>query len=254
MKLARFIHNNVCKCGMIDRGKIYPLAGTIFDKPIREGIGFPLESVRLLSPVQPSKAVCISLNYKSHAAEVHKDIPSGPAFFMKPSSAVIGTGEHIVYPHELVTRMDYEGELAVVIGRRCRYINPGDAGYYILGYTVANDVTARNLQTRHGQWAIAKSFDTFLPVGPWVETKIDPENLVIKTVVNGEVCQQMNTSDMIFHIPEIISYLSKVMTLYPGDLILTGTPSGVGELKPGDVCSITIENIGTLENRVISEV
>ena len=200
MKLARFVHNSTPKYGMIDHDKIYPLAGTIFDKPIREGRGYALNEVRLLSPVMPSKAICLGLNYRTHAEELGYEIPKHPAFFMKPSSAVIGTGEHIIYPHVLVTRMDYEGELAVVMGRTARHIEAEDAAYYILGYTVANDVTARNLQPMNGQWTISKSFDTFLPVGPWVETKLDPSNLDITLCVNRQVRQQANTSDMIFSI------------------------------------------------------
>ena len=254
MKLARFVHNSTPKYGMIDHDKIYPLAGTIFDKPIREGRGYALNEVRLLSPVMPSKAICLGLNYRTHAEELGYEIPKHPAFFMKPSSAVIGTGEHIIYPHVLVTRMDYEGELAVVMGRTARHIEAEDAAYYILGYTVANDVTARNLQPMNGQWTISKSFDTFLPVGPWVETKLDPSNLDITLCVNRQVRQQANTSDMIFSIPEVVSYLSKVMTLNPGDLILMGTPSGVGELRAGDFVTVEIEGIGRLENKVVSEV
>lgn len=254
MKLARFIHNSTPKYGMIEHDKIYPLSGTIFEKPIREGRGYPLDSVRLLCPVNPSKAVCIGMNYPRHAAELATKTPKKPVFFMKPSSAVIGTKDYIIYPHELVTQMDYEGELAVVIGRKARYVEPEDASYYILGYTVANDVTARNLQPIHGQWTISKSFDTFLPVGPWIETKLDPENLEISLSVNGTLRQHANTSEMLFSIPQVVSYLSKVMTLNPGDLILMGTPDGVGELKPGDSVVVSVEGIGRLENTVVSEV
>ena len=254
MKLARFVHNSTPKYGMIDHDKIYPLAGTIFDKPIREGKGYSLDEVRLLSPVTPTKAIGIGLNYRTHAEEMDYEIPQEPVFFMKPSSAVIGTGDHIVYPHVLVERLDYEGELAVVIGRRARYIEPEDAYYYILGYTVANDVTARNLQPIKGQWTISKSFDTFLPIGPWVETNLDPSDLNITLKVNNQIRQQASTSDMIFSVPYIVSYLSTVMTLNPGDVILTGTPSGVGEMRSGDVVSIEIDGIGRLENRVVREV
>lgn len=254
MKLARFIHNSAPRYGMIEKDKICPLAGTIFDKPIREGRSYPLESVRFLSPVMPTKAICLGMNYRTHGEELGHEIPKEPVFFMKPSSAVIGTGEHIVYPHVLVTRMDYEGELAVVIGRRARYVEPEDAAYYILGYTVANDITARNLQPLKGQWTISKSFDTFLPVGPWVETGVDPTGLDITLKVNNNVRQQANTADMIFSVPDVLSYLSKVMTLNPGDLILMGTPGGVGELHPGDSVSVEIEGIGRLENKVVSEV
>lgn len=253
MKLTRFIHNTDPHYGMVDNGKVYPLAGTIFDKPIREGGGYPLREVTLLCPVFPSKAICLGLNYKDHAEELNIIVPENPAFFMKPSSAVIGTGDQIIYPKELVTQMDYEGELAVVIGKKARYIGEEEASQYILGYTIANDVTARNLQPKHGQWTISKSFDTFLPVGPWVETKIDPSGLNITLTVNGEVKQRSNTSEMIFSIPAIVSYLSKVMTLYPGDIILTGTPSGVGPLHSGDTVRVEVEGIGYLENDVVSE-
>lgn len=253
MKLTRFIHNTEPRYGMVDHGKIYPLAGTIFDKPIREGIGYPLREVTLLCPVFPSKAICLGLNYRDHAEELHISAPESPAFFMKPSSAVIGTGKHIVYPKELVTQMDYEGELAVVIGKEAHYISKDEAEQYILGYTIANDVTARNLQPKHGQWTISKSFDTFLPVGPWVETRIDPSHLDLTLTVNGEVKQRSNTAEMLFPISAIVSYLSKVMTLYPGDLILTGTPSGVGPLFPGDIVRMEVEGIGYLENDVVRE-
>lgn len=254
MKLTRFVHNSLPKYGMIDHKKAYPLAGTIFQKPIREGIGFPLSEVRLLCPIDASKAICLGLNYKNHAEEMGIPTPENPSFFMKPSSALIGDGENIIYPHELVTQMDYEGELAVVIGRRARYIETEDAAYYILGYTIANDITARNLQPIHGQWTISKSFDTFLPVGPWIETDLDPEHLEITLCVNGEVRQKANTEDMIFSVPKVVSYLSKVMTLNPGDLILMGTPSGVGELHIGDEVAVTVEGIGTLKNKVVREV
>lgn len=253
MKLARFIHNTEPYYGMVAQGKVYPLAGTIFDKPIREGSGYPLEEVTLLCPVLPSKAICLGLNYKDHAEELHIPVPETPVFFMKPASAVIGTKEQVVYPKELVTQMDYEGELAVVIGKRARYIPEKEAAKYILGYTVANDVTARNLQPKHGQWTISKSFDTFLPVGPWVQTNLDPSCLSITLTVNGTVKQQSNTGEMIFPIPAIVSYLSKVMTLYPGDLILTGTPSGVGPLFPGDAVRVSVAGIGDLENDVVRE-
>ena len=253
MKLARFIHNNVTRCGMVDHGKVHPLAGTIFDKPIREGLSLPLDEVKIIAPVMPSKAVCVGLNYRDHAAELGIPVPEEPVFFMKPSSAVIGAGEHIVYPREFVTQLDYEAELAVVIGKTARHLSEDEAGEYILGYTVANDVTARNLQPKHGQWTISKSFDTFLPVGPWLETKLDPDRLDIILRVNGEIKQRSNTAELIVPIPAIISYLSKVMTLYPGDLILTGTPSGVGPLHPGDCVAVEVEGIGVLANDVVPE-
>ena len=179
--------------------------------------------------------------------------PKEPVFFMKPSSSVVGSGDSILYPKELVTQMDFEGELAVVMGKTARYVPEEKAAEMILGYTIANDVTARNLQNKSGQWTISKSFDTFLPVGPWVETKIDPRNLAIETSINGEIRQKSSTSEMIFSIPHIVSYLSKVMTLNPGDLILTGTPAGVGPMYVGDVVRISIEGLGYLENTVREE-
>lgn len=253
MKLVRFLHNQKCRYGMIENGIVYPLAGGLLDKPIRQGLRYALKNVRLLCPVVPTKAICIGLNYRDHARELQVQPPEEPVFFMKPSSSVIGSGEHIVYPKELVAQMDFEGELAVVMGKTARYVSEEDVPSMILGYTIANDVTARNLQPKSGQWTISKSFDTFLPVGPWVETKINPENLAIETMVNGEIRQKSSTSEMIFSIPRIVSYLSKVMTLNPGDLILTGTPAGVGSMNIGDIVRVSIEGLGYLENVVVKE-
>ncbi|HIZ76544.1 MAG TPA: fumarylacetoacetate hydrolase family protein [Firmicutes bacterium] len=253
MKLVRFLHNQKCRYGMIENDVIYPLAGGLLDKPIRQGLRYALKDVRLLCPVVPTKAICIGLNYRDHAKEMQVQAPKEPVFFMKPSSSVIGSGERIMYPKELVTQIDFEGELAVVMGKTARYVPEEKAASMILGYTIANDVTARNLQPKSGQWTISKSFDTFLPVGPWVETKIDPRDLAIETTVNGEIRQQSSTSEMIFSIPRIVSYLSKVMTLNPGDLILTGTPAGVGSMDVGDVVRVSIEGLGYLENTVGEE-
>ncbi len=253
MKLVRFVHNQKCRYGMMENGVVYPLAGGLLDKPIRQGLRYALRDVRLLCPVEPTKAICIGLNYRDHAAEMQVNPPKEPVFFMKPSSSVVGSGDSILYPKELVTQMDFEGELAVVMGKTARYVPEEKAAEMILGYTIANDVTARNLQNKSGQWTISKSFDTFLPVGPWVETKIDPRNLAIETSINGEIRQKSSTSEMIFSIPHIVSYLSKVMTLNPGDLILTGTPAGVGPMYVGDVVRISIEGLGYLENTVREE-
>ncbi|MEE0775937.1 MAG: fumarylacetoacetate hydrolase family protein [Bacillota bacterium] len=253
MKLVRFVHNQKCRYGMMENGVVYPLAGGLLDKPIRQGLRYALRDVRLLCPVEPTKASCSGLNYRDHAAEMQVNPPKEPVFFMKPSSSVVGSGDSILYPKELVTQMDFEGELAVVMGKTARYVPEEKAAEMILGYTIANDVTARNLQNKSGQWTISKSFDTFLPVGPWVETKIDPRNLAIETSINGEIRQKSSTSEMIFSIPHIVSYLSKVMTLNPGDLILTGTPAGVGPMHVGDVVRTSIEGLGYLENTVREE-
>lgn len=256
MKLVRFIANRIKqkpRYGLLEDSIVYPLAGDLTDKLIREGLRYALKDVRLLCPVKASKAICLGLSYRDHAKEMGIEVPKAPVFFMKPSSSVIGSGDHIIYPKELVTQLDYEGELAVVIGKTTRHATEKEAEDAILGYTIANDVTARNLQPKQGQWTIAKSFDTFLPVGPWIETEIDPTNLTIETRLNGQIRQKSNTGEMLFPIPYIVSYLSKVMTLNPGDLIITGTPPGVGPMNVGDVVRVSIEGLGYLENTVKAE-
>jgi 2-keto-4-pentenoate hydratase/2-oxohepta-3-ene-1,7-dioic acid hydratase in catechol pathway len=202
---------------------------------------------------QPSKIVCVGRNYRAHAAELGNPEPKEPLLFFKPSSAMIRSGEQIVLPPASLTqRVDFEGELAVVIGTRCRNLHEGvDVRPFIAGYTCANDVTARDLQEKDGQWARAKGFDTFCPVGPKTVRDLDPwKGVQVETRVNGSARQSGNTRDFIFPLDAIIRYISRVMTLVPGDLILTGTPAGVGPLKPGDTVEVTIEGIGTLSNPV----
>jgi len=210
---------------------------------------YNLEEVKLLPPCLPTKAICVGLNYRDHIEEMGDKEPEEPTLFIKPSTAVIGPDDFIVIP-KMSERVDYEGELAVVIGKRAKNVSEKDALDYVLGYTIANDVTARDLQAKDGQWTRAKSFDTFLPIGPWIETDLDPSSLDITTYVNGEVKQKSNTRHLIFNVPKLVSFISHIMTLNPGDVILTGTPSGVGPLKPGDVVTIEIEGIGKLTNRV----
>lgn len=207
-----------------------------------------MDDVELIAPCQPSKIVCVGLNYAEHAKELKMELPEEPILFLKPPSAIIGPGAEIVVP-ESSDRVDYEGELGVVIGKRCKAIAADEAQKYILGYTCFNDVTARDLQQKDGQWTRAKSFDTFAPFGPWI-ANIDPSNADIKTRVNGEVKQNSNTSDLIFGVPSLIEFISHVMTLEPGDVIATGTPPGVGRLNKGDVVEVEIEGIGVLKNRV----
>jgi len=207
-----------------------------------------IEDVELLAPCCPGKIVCVGLNYVEHANELKMKLPDEPILFLKPPSAVIGPGAEIVVP-KASGRVDYEGELGVVIGKRCKAIAADEAKKYILGYTCFNDVTARDLQQKDGQWTRAKSFDTFAPFGPWI-VNIDPSNADIKTRVNGEVKQNSNTSDLIFGVPKLIEFISSVMTLEPGDVIATGTPPGVGRLEKGDVVEVEIEGIGVLKNRV----
>lgn len=180
------------------------------------------------------------------------EAPAEPMLFAKPSTAVIGPGEAIMYPQKLSERVDYEGELAVVIGRMCREVPASRAADVVLGYTCANDVTARDLQARDGQWTRAKGFDTFCPLGPWIETEADPADLAISTTVNGEVRQDSSTSHLLHDVPALVEYVSQVMTLLPGDVILTGTPEGVGPLDIGDEVTVTIDGVGSLTNRVIA--
>jgi len=225
----------------------------IGDEPVRlTGSRYPLADVRLLAPVLPSKVIAIGKNYADHVREMGGEPPPEPVIFLKPSTAVIGLRDPIVYPAELSERVDFEGELAVVIGRLCRQVPAARVPEVIFGYTCANDVTARDLQARDGQWARAKGFDTFCPLGPWIQTDIDPGDLELTTVVNGEIRQNARTSQLMHDVTALISYVSAVMTLLPGDVLLTGTPAGVGPLKEGDEVSVSIENIGTLTNGVIN--
>jgi 2-keto-4-pentenoate hydratase/2-oxohepta-3-ene-1,7-dioic acid hydratase in catechol pathway len=217
------------------------------------GARYPVADVRLLAPVLPSKVVAIGKNYAAHAREMGGEPPDEPVIFLKPSTAVAGPLDAIVRPVQLSKRVDYEGELAVVIGRLCRNVAPERAADAIFGYTCANDVTARDLQSRDGQWARAKGFDTFCPLGPWIETDLNAGDLEISTTVNGEVRQQSRTSLLLHGVAELVSYVSAVMTLLPGDVLLTGTPDGVGPLEAGDQVAVAIEGIGTLTNRVVDE-
>jgi 2-keto-4-pentenoate hydratase/2-oxohepta-3-ene-1,7-dioic acid hydratase in catechol pathway len=216
------------------------------------GSRYPLADVRLLAPVLPSKVVAVGKNYADHAREMGGEPPEDPIIFLKPSTAVAGPRDPIIYPSQLSERVDFEGELAVVIGRLCKQVPPERAGEVIFGYTCANDVTARDLQARDGQWARAKGFDTFCPLGPWIETDADPGDLELTTIVNGEIRQNSRTSLLLHDVTALITYVSAVMTLLPGDVLLTGTPAGVGPLKDGDEVSVTIERIGTLANEVVA--
>jgi 2-keto-4-pentenoate hydratase/2-oxohepta-3-ene-1,7-dioic acid hydratase in catechol pathway len=209
-----------------------------------------LADVRLLAPVLPSKVVAIGKNYADHVQEMGGEAPAEPVIFLKPSTAVVGPGDVIARPTELSERVDYEGELAVVIGRICRDVPVERVPEVVFGYTCANDVTARDLQAKDGQWTRAKGFDTFCPLGPWIETDADPADLEITTSVNGEVRQHSRTSLLLHDVRTLVSYVSAVMTLLPGDVLLTGTPAGVGPLHKGDEVSVTIQSIGTLTNPV----
>ncbi|MCO5992030.1 fumarylacetoacetate hydrolase family protein [Actinoallomurus rhizosphaericola] len=252
MRIARFTKDGGLSFGVVeDDETIATIAAHPFGEIQLTGERQPLADVRLTAPILPSKVVAIGKNYAEHAREMGGEPPAEPVIFMKPSTAVIGHRETIAYP-SLSERVDYEGELAVVIGRLCRDVPASRAADVILGYTCANDVTARDLQQRDGQWTRAKGFDTFCPLGPWIETELDPSDLAITTTVNGETRQSSRTKQLLHGVPELIEYVSRVMTLLPGDIILTGTPEGVGPLQVDDEVSVTIEKIGTLSNTVVS--
>lgn len=240
-----------------DDAVIVPLLGD----PLYAGIQqtheeIPLSQVRLLAPVLPrSKVVAIGKNYAAHAKEMGGDVPAEPLVFIKPNTSVIGPGDSIVYPPQS-SEVHFEGELAVVIGRICKDVPVEQATDVIYGYTVANDVTARDLQRKDVQFTRSKSFDTFCPLGPWIETDLDPHDFTVgravQTYLNGDLRQDGNTKDLIFDIPTLVAYVSSVMTLLPGDVILTGTPAGVGPMQPGDEVEVFIAGIGNLVNKVVS--
>jgi len=208
--------------------------------------------MRLLDPVRPSKIVCVGRNYREHAAELGNKMPDEPLLFLKAPSAIISSGEDVVLP-SASQQVEHEGELGVVIGRIARNLgNHEDPLSYVLGYTCVNDVTARDLQRKDVQFTRGKSFDTFCPVGPWIETDVDPANATVVTRLNGEVKQKGNTADMAFSVAFLIRYISDIMTLYPGDLIATGTPAGVSRMKPGDIVEVEVSGIGVLRNQVVS--
>jgi 2-keto-4-pentenoate hydratase/2-oxohepta-3-ene-1,7-dioic acid hydratase in catechol pathway len=227
--------------------------GPSTDEAKLTGARYPLADVRLLAPVLPSKIVAIGKNYLEHARETGSEPPAEPLIFLKPSTAVIGPGDPIVRPAQLSQRVDFEGELAIVFGRLCRDVPAARVSEVIFGYTCANDVTARDLQARDGQWARAKGFDTFCPLGPWIETALDASDVQLTTTVNGEVKQSSRTSLLIHDIPTLVSYVTAVMTMLPGDVLLTGTPEGIGPIVAGDDVTVSIEGLGVLANRVVDD-
>lgn len=248
--IVRFSHQGKVRYGLVSGGKLRLYEGSPFSGGQPGKQTAPLNEVRLLAPCRPSKVVAVGLNYKAHAKEVNKPLPAEPMIFMKPSTSVIGPGDKIVRP-AISQRVDHESELGVVISRSCRLVSPAEAKDYILGYTCLNDVTARDLQARDGQYTRAKGFDTFCPLGPVIALDLDPTKAQVKAVVNGETRQNTNTSDMIFDVYQLVSFVSQVMTLNPGDVIATGTPSGISPLQAGDVVAIEIQGVGVLSNPVV---
>jgi 2-keto-4-pentenoate hydratase/2-oxohepta-3-ene-1,7-dioic acid hydratase in catechol pathway len=222
-----------------------------FGTPTYTGQSWPVADVRLLAPILPSKVIGIGKNYADHIQEMGGEAPADPVMFMKPSTAVIGPNAPIKLPKDY-SRVDFEGELAVVIGRPCRDVPAAQAASVILGYTIANDVTARDHQKSDGQWTRGKGHDSFCPLGPWIETALDPSDLAISTKLDDETKQDARTSLLLHDVPSLVEWVSRVMTLLPGDLILTGTPAGVGPMAAGQNVSVTIEGIGTLTNTVES--
>jgi 2-keto-4-pentenoate hydratase/2-oxohepta-3-ene-1,7-dioic acid hydratase in catechol pathway len=239
--------------GWIFQDKVGPLEGEPFGEYRRLEAGMPLDRVRLLAPVVPGKIVAVGRNYAEHTQERAVEVPEIPLIYLKPPSAVIGPDETILLPPQS-QRVDHEAELAVVIGKVGRWIHAEDALQHVLGYTAANDVTARDLQQKDGQWTRGKGFDTFCPLGPWIETYTDPSDMRITCRVNREMRQMGSTREMVFSVQQLIAFISSVMTLHPGDVILTGTPAGIGLLTPGDTVEVEIEGIGVLRNPVASDI
>jgi 2-keto-4-pentenoate hydratase/2-oxohepta-3-ene-1,7-dioic acid hydratase in catechol pathway len=250
VRIARFSIDGNVAFGAVEGEAIDIIKGIPFADFELSGTRIPLDKVRLLSPVLPNKVVAIGRNYAEHAAELGNEIPEVPVAFFKPSTSVVGPGDPIVYP-AFSNEVHHEAELAVVIGRLCREVPRERVKDVILGYTCANDVTARDAQKAEKQWARAKGFDSACPLGPWIETDLDPADLAITATVNGELRQAGRTSQMIRSIEELIVHITEAMTLLPGDVVLTGTPAGVGPLHVGDEVAVTIEGIGTLTNKVI---
>ena len=250
MKYVRFLKDKEIRYGLLEEDGIEVLEKNFLDGIYEKKEKVQLDAVRLLSPISPKKALCIGLNYKEHIGELEMERPEKPVVFMKPTTALLNPEELIVRPG-MSKRVDYEAELCVVIGKKAKNVKIEDAYSYVFGYTIANDVTARDLQEKGGQWTICKGFDTFMPIGPYISDEVNPENLDIKSRLNGKVMQDSNTSLLIFKIDYLISYLSSVMTLEKGDVILTGTPKGVSPMASGDLIECEIEGLGVLRNKVL---
>ena len=250
LRLYRLNHDGAPRYAAEREGRFRLVDGDIFDK-FSEGAEITSESLDLLPPVSPSKIVCIGLNYKDHAAEQHKELPEEPLMFIKPSTAVVGPGEPIELPAD-VGRVDHEAEVGLVIGRTASRVKAGDAHRHILGLIAVNDVSARVLQAKDVQYTRAKGFDTFAPIGPCIAVGLDGRDLQVRAYVNGSLRQQSRTRELIFTIPELVEFVSGVMTLLPGDIISTGTPSGVGPIVPGDQVTVHVEGVGALTNPVVA--
>lgn len=251
MKFLRFTYKDAeVKSGILRENMIFEVKGDIFGEYQITSAQYYINDVKLVAPCSPTKIVAVGLNYKDHAEEMKKALPEEPLLFMKPGTAVIGTEDKIIYPKHMSSRVDYEGELGIVIGKTAKWVNESEAFNYVFGYTCVNDVTARDLQSKDVQYTRAKGFDTFAPIGPVIETELNPGDLEISTYLNGERKQHSRTFNLIFGVPRLIAFISRVMTLLPGDIISTGTPSGISPMKSGDKVEVEVEGIGVLRNYV----
>ncbi len=260
MQIVRFIEQHTAlqdewftpTWGILEADQVYPLAHAPYFGLQVKGAARALANVKLLAPATPSKLVCVGRNYAAHAAELGNEVPPEPLTFLKPPTTVVGPDAPVIYP-AISQHVDHEGELALMIGKRARNLSEATALDVIFGYTVANDVTARDLQRADGQWTRGKGFDTFAPVGPWLDTSFDPAGKAVRCWVNDELRQDGNTSLLIYSIANVLAFVTRYMTLEPGDLVLTGTPAGVGAVQPGDVMTVEVEGLGKLRNPVIDE-
>ncbi|MCG2712127.1 MAG: fumarylacetoacetate hydrolase family protein [Candidatus Omnitrophica bacterium] len=249
MRIVRIYYKGKPKWGVIKKETVHLLEGTPFGRIKYSGQTVAQKNAKLLAPAIPSKIIMAGLNYREHAKELGLKIPKVPVLFLKPPTSIAASGENIIYP-DGIKRLDYEAELAFIVKKTARNIPENKAGEYILGYTCCNDVTARDLQKKDGQWTRAKSFDTFCPIGPHIETQIRPENLAIRSYLNGRLRQNSSTSDFIFPVYYLLAFVSRIMTLLPGDVVSTGTPHGIGRMNKGDLIEVEISGIGRLRNRV----
>jgi 2-keto-4-pentenoate hydratase/2-oxohepta-3-ene-1,7-dioic acid hydratase in catechol pathway len=250
MRIVRFIDiDGRIQYGWVSKDWVGSIDGDPFGEFRRSEATIPITSAKLIAPVVPGKIICIGRNYPEHAREQGAEVPEIPLIFLKPPSSIICDGMTILIPPQS-EQVEHEAELVVVIGKKGKWIQADKVNDFIYGYTIGNDVTARDLQKLDNQWTRAKGFDTFCPIGPWIETDLDPADCLITCRVNGELRQMASTREMVFTVPQIVAYVSTIMTLEPGDLIFTGTPAGIGVLKPGDTVEISIEGIGSLENAV----
>ena len=250
MRIVRYTTNGDSpKYGWLLEDRVGEIQGDMFGEYRRREAKTPLAEVKLVAPCEPSKILCVGRNYVEHAKELGNEVPKVPLIFMKPPSSIIANGDAILLPPQSA-QVEHEAELVVVMGRKARNVTTETAKEYIFGYTIGNDVTARDLQKTDGQWTRAKGFDTFCSFGPWIDTEFDPSDAVVTCRVNGQMRQMASTRDMVFNVGTLIAYISSVMTLEPGDLLFTGTPAGVGELRNSDEVVVEIEGLGVLKNPV----